>query len=386
MKGGQMDMMAPAGIKIDLQLVERTDVPWRSFEFAATQQSSTRGSSFTGYASEPVKWFNILVEAAKLRMVMQPLVRQATLKQGEAQGVMQIHDKYVTPADWTASVAEYTTANTAIVPTTMDTFDGVVFDPEDEHYAINLTNKALRRNANDKVRDARIELTERLSYVIDDAIFTAIRPLSGGAVTEMSNTAQGCQTIFGGSATTAGDSLNVGDTLTTKMIRKSKKLLNTSKGRYWTSDTFTKSAVAKNPWSNTPDGKYFAIISSDDEEALTGQSQFNNAAQFGDDKIVKEGYIGKFHGFDFVVSDLLANYSSGDDVYVQGANTSVDIDCHEVYFVKANYFAGLMWGLQPKWYVFDNPKQYQKNIQTEMAYKAKPLHSDAIVRAIVADQ
>ena len=378
--------VASSGVSFNLDLVEREDIPWRSFEFAATGTSDARGSSLMGYGLEPIKWFNMIVEAAKRRMVMQPLVRQATLKPGEAQGVMPIHDNFIKDSSWETSVEEYSTANTDITPTTLDTFDGVPFDPVDEHYAIFLANKALRRNANDKVRDARTELTERLSYVVDDAIFTAIRPASGGDVTEMTNSANGLQTIFGGSATTAGDSLNTGDVLTTKMIRKSKKLLNSPKGRFWSGDSFTKSAVEKNPWANAPDGKYYGIISSDDEEALTGQSQFNSAAQYGDDKIVKDGYIGRFHGFDFVVSDLLKNFSSGDDAYVQGATTSMDIDAHEVYFVKANYFAGLMWGLQPKWYVYDHPEQYQKRIQTEMAYKVKPLHSDAIVRAIVADQ
>ena len=384
----------PRHIEVDLDYVPEAMPPghdYHVFQMASTvtQDSTIRGAtSGTFYAMEPVKWFLNVMKAARIQQVMLPLVRQETLGPGAAQGVMtkELVDYADDPggSDWEASSAEYTTANTDMLFSDIANEDGVVFEPDEENYGVALTNKAMRRNAVNQVESKSRVLRDRMSYVIDNAIYTAIRPASGG-VQECTASARGVMTIFGGDATNAANSLDNGDILTPTVIRRAKRLLMSRTGWYWLTNVFKKSSAKKNPWMPGQDGPFYGIIKAESWEALAGNTQFTNAAEFGTDSVVKTGEIAKYLGINLAQSTVNASYASGENVYVQGANAAQDIDDHEVYFVKANYFAGLMWGQKPKLHVFDLPQRMQKVLAIEQAYQAKALYSDAIVRAIVAD-
>jgi len=376
-----------AAYAVDLEMVERKDVPdWKTFELAATASSDARGTSGTFYALEPVQFLRSAMEAAKRAMVIQPLLRQEIMPTGNSQYVIPKQTIQIANGTWTASAAEYSTADTSIVPTTMSNFDGVTFEPNDEHYAIFLTNYMLRRNALNEIENAQRNLNYRLSYRIDAAAVTATTPAtSNSPIVEMTNSVKGCQTIFGDDATDAASSLAAGSVMTPTVIRKALRLLASINGYYWTGNVFTKSAVEKNPWKNTPDGRYYGIIAPEDLEALQGSSQFTNAAQFGDDSVVKNGQVAKYLGCTFAVSDMMPYYAASANIVVQAANTTEAVPAHEARFVKANYWAGLVWGQKPKFYAYDFPNQFQKRLSLEMAYQCKPLYDDAVVRAILSD-
>ena len=128
---------------MDCDLVPRKDISqpgYRSFELAATAVANAQGTSGTFYALEPVEWIRTAMEAAKKAMVFQPLMRQEIMKAGNSQHVIPKQKLQILNASWTTSIAEYTTADTDIVPTTQDNFDGVTFEPEVYHWAIFLTN------------------------------------------------------------------------------------------------------------------------------------------------------------------------------------------------------------------------------------------------------
>lgn len=379
---------------IDLDFEERNDVKgWKSFELSSTvtSDSVSRGStSTTAYSLQPIVWLKQAMEAAKENMVYQPLVRQEVTDQ--AQLVIPKMTKQMAASDWETSHAEYTTANTDIAFTDITNRDGVIFEPDDESYGVAVSNKALRKNALNLVEEYQKDLQKRMSYVIDQEIIYAFNPSgSDGAgtdsgATEMSNSAAGTQTIFGGDATTAADSLNDGDVLTPAIIKKMKRLLMSDKGYYWTGDTFTPSDTSKNPWMNDSGGSFYMTIRPESEEALLGSSQFTNAAEFGADSVIKTGQVGKYMGVNIASTTMLPTYDDSDTVYVQGSTTALDTNVHEVFMHKANYFAGLVWGVKPRMHVFDYPSQLQKRMVIEMAYETQPLYDDATVRAIVTDE
>lgn len=353
-----------------------------------TQQSTIDGSNTaTAYSLLPIKWLRKVMEAARLQMVMQPLAKQEKLGKGESQLVIPYEKiQYADSGDWESSSEEYTSANTDMLFSALAPEEGVFFEPEDESYGIAITNKSLRTNAINQVESKSRLLRDRMSYVIDNAIYTAIRPASSGDVTEMSDSARGAQTIFGGDATTEDNTLDDGDTLTTAEIKKAIRLLKSKTGYYWTGNAHTKSSTSKNAWTlGNPTMPFYGIIKSESWESLMGETQFTNAAEFGSPSVVKSGQVAKYLGTNIAESELNASYDGDDDVYVQGATTALDTNVHEDWFVIANHFAGLVWGQQPKLYVFDFPSALQKRLAIEQSYKAKPIYNDAIVRVITTD-
>lgn len=379
------------GVCIDMQMIQRKDVPnkgFRTFELASTISGNTvtRGTSGTMYALQPVKWLREQMEAAKFAMTMQPITRQAVLEAGNSQLTIPVEKRQMPSSGWETSESEVTTANTDLAHTDIVEDDGVLFEPEDAGWSVALTNKSLRKNALNLVATKKMQLQDKLSWEIDSAILTAIRPASGG-IAEMSNTALGVQTIFGGVKTTnAGDNLDDGDIMTPAVIKRMRKLLKSKVGYYWTGNEHTPSAYQKNPHKMGIGGDFYLIINADSEEALLNSSQFTNAAEKGDSETVKSGVIGKYLGVNVVSDDLLATYTASDTVYVQGATVDLDVAAHEAFMVKQNYYAGLVWGQSPKFYIFDEPARRRKTIVSEMSYQAKALYPDSIVRAILANE
>ena len=354
-----------------------------------TQRSTVQGTFGTFYNLEPVTWAQKIFEVARDLMVMQPLAKQAVLQQGSSQLVW--YKETYDPSDsesseWETSSAEYTTANTDALSSDIANEDAVVFAPTNENYSITLTNDSLRTNGLNLVERKSKNLRDRLAYTTDNAAFTAIRPKSGGDVTEHTTSARGLQTIFGGDATTDDDTLAAGDVMGPSIIRKARRMLKSGVGHFWDSDVETKAAsIAKNKWRDSKDGPLYGIISAYDTEQLTGDPQFTNAANFGNSSIIQSGFVASYVGIKFAESDLLKTFSDGDDAYVQADNTAINVDAHEMYFLKANYAFGLVWGLKPKMTVYDIPARFQKGIGIEQAYHILPIYDDAIVRVILAD-
>ena len=380
----EMKTSADKVFTFDLDWVERDDIKgWKTFELGITESSDSRGAtSATAYSLQPVNWIKQAMQAAKERMIFQPIARQEVLPYGVSQLV--IPRQTIQQASWETSSAEYTTANTDMTFTTINNKDGVFFEPDDESYGVAATNKSLRKNALNLVQEYQNDLEYRMSHVIDGKIRDAITPASGG-VAEMTDTVRGVQTIFGGDATDLADSVDDGDVMTPALIKKAKRLLMSKAGFYWSGNTWTQATAAKNPWMPDSGGPFYGLISVEAEEQLLNSSQFTNAAEFGKDTAIQTGEIMKYVGVNMATSTLVNGIAAGGDVYVTAGNRSQDVPVHENLFVKANYAGGLVWGQKPKMHVFDYPSQLQKRIVIEMAYEAKAIYPDAIVRVVTSD-
>ena len=364
---------------------------WRVFELASTVTSttSTRGSAVSNaYVLQPIMYLKKAIDAAKERMRFMQIVTQYTLPEGHKDIIIPYRKKYLADSSWETSSAEYA-AGSEISWTQINTLDGVQITPTRYNYGVALTNEAIRTNALNLVTYAREELSYKYENSIDSAIRDAILGTVGSSptlgATEMSDTANGCQTIYGGDATDADNSLDPGDVLTTDLIAKAKRLLMSNIGYYWSSNTFTKSSTTKNAWEPTAREPFVLFIAPEQEEALLKDSQFVNASEYGSNEVVLNGEIGRYLGIKVISTTKVPAISSGDSIVVQGSSQSFDTNAHLCGLVKAGPVGALVWGVKPEIKVFDWPNADQVRMKLTMSYGISPVHSDAIVRIVVSD-
>jgi len=254
---------------------------------------------------------------------------------------------------------------------------------------------------NDAIRKTGIPLIqycqEELSYKYEDSVDSAIRNAicgticadGGGTSTEptpQSATAVGAQTIFGGDATDADNSLDAGDVLTPEMLLKAKRLLMSSTGYYWSSNTWTASSSTynTNPWSE--EEGFVAMIAPEQWEALIQDSTFLSAAEYGGREAVLGGEIRNFAGIRIVVTDKMPSFSDGYSYKVTATETDADVPGHICVMVKPKKCAGIVWGRKAEFKTWDYPDMDAQRMKLSMAYAAGEIYPDAIVRMIVADE
>lgn len=348
----------------------KSGLPWMTFTLAstATAVSSVRGTSRTAYNLLPTAWANAIVDGGKNSLFFTNVVRQATVPEGTNDYIMPIRKKY--EDSWETSAEEYA-IDTNVLATVLNDMDGVQFTPVRYNYRVAVTNKAINTNQIDLMRYAREELAYKWANDVDAAVAAAL--IAGTAA---ANDTPGTIPIYGGDAYTVA-TLTAGDTLTTDLIAKGKRLLRTKYNYYWNTSTFTKDNVLKNPWENTPDSPYVLFIAPEQEEVLLTDSQFVNAAEYGDNEVVLNGEIGKYLGVKVVVSNNTPAYANF------GAGTN--LDGHKCVLVKSQYCGGIAWGQKPKIQAFDWPIEDKKMISMSLDYVAKNLQPDAVVTLNVVD-
>jgi len=385
------------GITYKLSMVPRMDkLGFKTFELASTVTtvSSVQGSAGTNiYGLTPAIYAKKAVDAARERLRFLDVVTQVQLAEGAKDYFMAKRKKYLADSSWETSSEEYSAGN-EISWTQINTADSVQFTPTYYNYGVAISNKAIMTNALDQVTYCREELAYKYENSVDSAIRDALlgtfkTDASGEDASEptpMSNTVNGAQTIFGGDATNADDSLDSGDILTTSMISKAIRLLTSNHGYYWSSNTFTKSAVTKNAWEPTPDEPFVLFIAPEQRQALQDDSQFVNASEYGSDEVVLHGEIGQYLGVKVVCTSKVPAFSNAGVIRVQGANVSTDVNGHICGLVKAKKCGAIVWGRQATVKVFDWPNADQIRMKLSLAYEAKAVHPDAIVRLVVADE
>lgn len=366
---------------------------WRVFELASTVTSTTsvRGSQFSTapYYLQPIHYLKKAIDAAKERMRFMQIVSQFALPEGHKDIIIPYRKKYLPDSSWETSSSEYA-AGTEISWTEINTADGVKVTPTRYNYGIALTNEAIRTSAINEVAYMREELSYKYENSIDSAIRDQILGTVGSSptlgATEMSDTVNGCMTIYGGDATDADNSLDKGDTLTTELIAKARRLLMSNVGYYWSSNTFTKSSTTKNPWEPTAQEPFVLFIAPEQEEALLNLEKFTNAAEYGSNEVLLNGEIGKYLGIKIISTTKVPAISSGDNIYVSGGTQAFDTAAHICGLVKAGKCAALVWGVKPEIKVFDWPNADQVRLKLTMSYGVAAIHSDAIVRIVVSDE
>jgi|GEM_PF-1455199 len=363
---------------------------YQVFQLGVTTQSDVRGSSYTGYALLPGIWVKRVVDAARLDARFLDTVIQETVPEGSDYIIIPKRSKYTAESSFTTS-SEPTSDITA---TDITTPDGVRLEPTDYNALVSLSYRAVETNSVNMVQYCRDELQHFYEQKID----TIIRNYTMGdansteanltaAPTPMSDTVNGAQTIFGGDADASDDSLATGDTLTTDLIAKARRMLMSTIGYYWSdTSTHSKASVSKNPWTSTPQEPFVLFIAPEQEEALLNDSQFTNAAEYGSNEVVLNGEIGQYLGIKVISTHKCTSFTDGNYIYLDGTiNPLMNVDGHICMLAKSKRYGAIAFRKRAQLKVFDYPTQAQIRILLSTAFAASEVHPDAIVRIVVSD-
>jgi len=386
-------------IELDIPLVPSKDkVGNRVFELASTSTDTgsiqtSGGTVSNAYKLQPIMWIRKALDCAKERMRFLQIVRQETLPPGHKDLIMTIRKNYLADSSWEASSAEYDPAGTSeIAWTEITTQGGVQFTPTNYNYGVFITNEHIRTNVINSVQYCREELSYKYENSVDSAIRDALIGTivaSGGTpsagATEASSTAAGSQTIFGGDATDADNSLDDGDTLTPELIKKARRLLQSTKGYYWNSNTWTASSATFNPWVSEPNEPFVLLIAPEQEESLLNESQFTSAAEYGSQAVILSGEIGQYMDVKVVTTTKMPSGGNTDIAKIQGNSVSFDTNVHMCAMVKSQRVGAIVFGRKAEFKVFDWPSADGVRMKLSMAYAADSLYEDAQVRIFVTD-
>jgi len=368
---------------------------WRSYTLGSTitQASTVRGStSDTIYGLQPAMFIRKAIDAAKDRMRFLQLVDQYTLPSGNETIFIPRRKNYMVDSDWETSSAEYTTADTAIAWTDINTMDSQQATPTNYNYGVNITNDAIRKTGIPLISYCQEELSYKFENSVDNAIRDAICGTvvadaagTGTEPTEQGSAAVGTQTIFGGDATDADNSIDTGDVLTPEMLLKAKRLLMSKKGYYYTGNVWTASSATynTNPWSE--DEGFVAVVAPAQWESLIQDSTFLSAAEYGGREAVLRGEIKNFAGIRIVVTDKCPDFSDGESYTVTNTETDADVEGHICVMVKPKKCGAIVWGRNAEFKTWDYPDMDAQRMKLSMAYAVTEIFPDAIVRMIVSD-
>jgi N4-gp56 family major capsid protein len=361
------------------------NIPWKTFNMAATvtQVSSIRGSATTtAYANLIISWLRKAMDAAKENQRFPNAFSEHAVPEGSTSIFIPKRTKYVAASSW-ETTAEEIAVNTDVTWTALTNINGVNLAPTDAHAGVEFTDKAVRTSAVNLIQFAR----EELSYRVEDALDTSCSTALDDA-TAQSNTVVGMQTIFGGDATDANNSLDNGDILTTDLITKAKRLLKATQPYYWNSNAWTAATGAgkpKNAWQPEPAAPFLLYIAPEQAEGLQNDSQFTNAAEYGGREVVLGGEIGQYLGIKVIETTKVPGLVSGDNFTHQGTTVSVDTNVHTCYLVKGQKCGGIAWAVRPSIKVFDWPSGAKKRAVLDYSYAAGTIFDDAIVKIAVTD-
>ena len=367
-------------------------------ELAATETADVRGTSLgTIYGNQPVKFLQEVMDAAKKQFFFANFVSTYTLEPGTRAIEIPRRTLYegYAGATWNTSGGEsggsgagtgpYANTIADISWTTLDNSANVLATPLPIQMGYALRRYDVRSNALNLSQWAKDEL----SYAIGDRVDVEIGLAYGSndKTTLAASGTAGKIGLYGGDATSAA-TLAAGDTLTTDLIATAARYLKSKQNWYRASGsgqygTFTyDSTVEKNCWQNTPDDPFVLFIGPAQEESLRKDSQFVNAAEYGDNTIVQNGEIGQYLGIRIVVtSNVEQTAASGTDP----DNTTAAVATTRCILTKPKKSIALVWGQAPSIEVFEYQSQDQIRIGLYCAYSIVAVHSDAVVSIDVSD-
>ena len=358
----------------------------------STSASSIRGTQFSTapYPLQPIVYLRTIVDAGKEKLILEQLVDQQTVLPGSNEVVVPYRTTYLAESSWTDTGAE-TTAGTELTWNQINTSDGTRIKPVKYNFGVEVTNEAIRISAINSTAYVRQEMTYQYGRHVDGRISAKLLGTSTtGTATmntvEMTNAVRGCQTLFGGSATNAANSINQGDILATTMIADGRTMLMATKGYFWSSNVLTPSALAKNPWENSADDPFVLVISPEQEGALLKDQQFVHAAQYGSREALLNGEIGKYLGVKVITTTRVPSIASSDYILVQASQVAQDTASHICGMAKWKKLGTLAYGLRPMIKVFDWPTGDKVRFALGLAHETGAIQSDALVRMVVADR
>ncbi len=337
------------------------------------------GAAYSGNTLMPAIWLRSIVDAAKKRWFATQYAYETEVSKGNKDVIVPLRTAYIGSGS-TGTFYGQALEGADIQYTRLDNLCGVVLTPADKNAGIAITNKIFRTLALDVIAQKREDLMYYAGDFVDRDMFNTLK-----AATLATAAARGAQRVLGGDAASASE-LGAGDTITTDMIVKGKRLLKSSICKYWTAGAEATSTAKKNPWDPSETGAPFvALIASEQEETLATDSQFTNAAEYGSDAVVGKGFgeVGMYQGVRIVVSENVPSYAAA-DTHQDG--TAAAVAQHRCLMIKAQKAAAIAWGQKSRLAITDYPWQLEKRLILEQAFQTKMLYDDAVVFMDVADQ
>ena len=342
-----------------------------SYELADTTSSDVAGSAVAATTLQPVEWLKQIVDAAQKRLLFTQAVRVEDVPKGVKDLVIPKRDLFLLQG---AGITDTLTEGTDVAFTTIDNLDGVTFTPVDHRTGVAISNRALRVNLLPLVQAARDELTYNAGDVVDIEVRDAIENATLG-----SDILNGAQLLFGGGKGGV-DLLTASDIISVDMISDAKMRLMSKQQRFFSAGVETVATMTeKNPWM----GDFWLFIAPEQENVFLKDPQFINAAEYGSDRVIKEGEIGEYLTVKIVVTNNVRRYTATEtDATTSVAWGPAGFSCP---MVKKDVCAGLAIGQRPKLHIFDFPSQLETRIILEQAYDAQTIHDDAIILLKVAE-
>lgn len=345
-------------------------------ELSETGASDVQGALVgTKYGLQPIQYLKDLVDAAKNQHFFIGFATIIRAPEGVHDVVIPKKSKYEGRSGMDFDETERTAAD--ITWTTMDNLTSVIVTPVPKLAGYALTNYALRTNAVNLLNNAK----EELSYAIGDKLDQAVAVALGDA-TAATSSAAGAQLLFGGDAVSDA-TLTAADTITTDLLAKAARYLKTLVCKYWSAGVEGTSSATKNPWQNTADEPFVFFMGPAQEEVFRTDSQFVNASEYGDVRVIRNGEIGElgYLGIKLVVTNNVESVAAG----VTGPDgTTTAVAMTRCVLMKARKAVAVVWGQDPTIKVFDYPNRDQTRISLVCAYAIKVIHDDSIVWIDVA--
>jgi len=356
-----------------------------------TQHDDVRGSAMSSqYSLAPTQWLKEIVDAAQAQFFFANFVKTIHAPAGVHDVIIPKRTNYLALAGsgFDATVGDMQFDQTErgasdITFTEIDNLSTTTVTPVVQLAGISISNFAIRSNAINLVEAAKSELTYAVGEKVDRAIAGAI-----GDATDAESTVANMQILYGGDANSdASGQLATGDVITTDLVAKAKRYLQSKVNHYrastGTGAESTTTTYPKNPWLNTADDPFVLFIGPAQEETFLKDSQFVNAAEYGSNVVIQNGEIGSYLGIKIVVTNNVEQVASGGTGVASGSATGTDSTA--CILMKAKKACALVYGRDPALKVYDYPNRDQTRVTMVFDYAIGILHADAIVGIIVSD-
>lgn len=368
-------------------------------KLAETEPNDVRGSAVTSYGLQPVQYLKDVVDGAKEEMQFIHWVKEVNLPKGVHQVSIPKRKQYkgYHGETWNtagsdiggsgAGTGPYANTIADLSYNTVNNYDNVTAKPLPVLLPVALQKYALDTNAIEYLKEVRIDLSHDMASYIETKIALAL-----GDATNSTSSAAGAQTIFGGDATSSA-TLATGDVLTTDIITDAETALSDLQFGYRASTYYgaeTRVAISsyrKNPWQNTTDDPFVLFIGPKQRSALLKDSQFMNAAEFGQDVLIREGKVSpglfvKYEGMYIVMSNHLERTAaSGTAPDTQTAAVA----CTQCLAIKAKKALSIVYSKKPELEVWDYNERHEKRMNMVMYFDTVVPQPDAIIKILVSD-
>jgi len=386
------------------EILEFTPTQYQELAAAtATETASVRGASISGFGNQGIKFLNEVVQAAKQEFYFANFVKEIMAEPGTSQVSIPLKSIQLNNADMTwnttggesggSGVGTGPYANTVadISFTTYNPLTSVTATILAHGAGFALRNFDMFRNVVNLLQEARDDLGYAIGTRIDITLAQEFGTADG--LTFAQSGTRGAIQLYGGTAT-ADSGLVTGDVITTDLVADAARYLKGTENWYrdgvsGLSGTLTlDTTVRKNGWMPTTDEPFVLFIGVAQEASFRKDSQFVNAAEYGNREIVQNGEIGKisYLGVRILVTNHVESFAAGatgpDNTTVAAGLAGGMTRC---ILMKAKKSAALVWGKQPELKVVDWAISDQVLIIVWSYYDIVVLHSDAVVCIDVAN-